>query len=267
MPSGPTPPSGWPTPDAAKDLIKQRINPSHHRKDERQKNINEAEARKRAMKSSFAKVSAAYVADAKSHYTEGSYRTKESRIRKFLSPKLDTLPINEIGPNEIRPILLACKEHGAWAGIHVKGDLSAIFEYAVVHGLADLNPIRYRFGENLRAVVEHLDESHPHVHFFVVDPIAAAKGMVNPVLQRKTYTEAMRTFLDEYWGHVGGPTALARIGPRRRRLTRDEWAQEQGTFELRLLPCSRFAPSWKRCEYVKSASPNSPDARSRKRSA
>lgn len=98
--------------------------------------------------------------------------------------------------------------------------------------------LRYRFGDNLRAVVEHLDESHPHLHFFIVDPIAgnvkglhpgfaAAKGMVNPVLQRKAYTEAMRTFQDEYWGHVGGPTALARIGPRRRRLTRDEWAQEQ----------------------------------------
>lgn len=44
------------------------------------------------MKSSFAKVSAVYLADAKSHYTEDSYRTKESRIRKFLSPQLDALP-------------------------------------------------------------------------------------------------------------------------------------------------------------------------------
>lgn len=98
--------------------------------------------------------------------------------------------------------------------------------------------LRCRFGVNLRAVVEHLDESHPHLHFFIVDPIAgnvkglhpgfaAAKGMANPMLQRKAYTEAMRAFQDEYWGHVGGPTALARIGPRRRRLTRDEWAQEQ----------------------------------------
>ncbi|BDT57233.1 hypothetical protein MasN3_07270 [Massilia varians] len=98
--------------------------------------------------------------------------------------------------------------------------------------------LRCRFGENLRAVVEHLDESHPHLHFFIIDPIAgnvkglhpgfvAAKGMANPVLQRMAYTEAMRAFQDEYWGHVGGPTALARVGPRRRRLTRAEWAQEQ----------------------------------------
>ena len=102
--------------------------------------------------------------------------------------------------------------------------------------------LRYRFGENLRAVVEHLDESHPHLHFFIIDPIAgnvkglhpgfaAAKGMANPVLQRKAYTEAMQAFQDEYWEHVGGPTALARIGPRRRRLTRDEWAQEQADLQ------------------------------------
>lgn len=102
--------------------------------------------------------------------------------------------------------------------------------------------LRCRFGENLRAVVEHLDESHPHLHFFIIDPIAgnvkglhpgfaAAKGMANPVLQRKAYTEAMRAFQDEYWGHVGGPTALARVGPQRRRLTRAEWAQEQADLQ------------------------------------
>ena len=34
-----------------------------------------------------------------------------------------------------------CKAHGAWAAIHVKGDLSAIFEFAVVRGLVEANPI------------------------------------------------------------------------------------------------------------------------------
>lgn len=102
--------------------------------------------------------------------------------------------------------------------------------------------LRYRFGENLRAVVEHLDEQHPHLHFFVVDPLrgnvkslhpgfTAAKDATNPVLQRKAYTEAMQAFQDDYWEHVGGPSALARIGPARRRLTREDWAKEQA--ELR----------------------------------
>ncbi len=98
--------------------------------------------------------------------------------------------------------------------------------------------LRGRFGENLRTVIEHLDEAHPHLHFFVVDPVAgnvknlhpgfaAAKGAANPLRQRKAYTEAMQAFQDDYWAHVGGPMALDRIGPRRRRLTRDEWRQEQ----------------------------------------
>src|SRR5690606_28106814 len=116
--------------DAARELVKQGINPSQHRKDERQRNIKAAAARKHAealaQELSFAKVSAAYLAKVKPDYTPGSYRSKESRIRKYLSPKLDTLPITEIGPKEIRPILEACEDHGAWAGIHVKGDLSAI---------------------------------------------------------------------------------------------------------------------------------------------
>ncbi|WP_199770448.1 integrase arm-type DNA-binding domain-containing protein [Aeromonas sp. ASNIH1] len=95
--------------DAARELVKQGINPSQHRKDERQRNIKAAAARKHAealaQELSFAKVSAAYLAKVKPDYTPGSYRSKESRIRKYLSPKLDTLPITEIGPKEIRPIL------------------------------------------------------------------------------------------------------------------------------------------------------------------
>lgn len=131
--------------DAARELVKQGINPSQHRKDERQRNIDAAAARKRAealaQELSFAKVSAAYLAKVKPDFAMGSYRAKESRIRKHLAPKLDTLSITEISPKEIRPILEACEAHGAWAGIHVKGDLSAIFQYAVIRGLVDSNPI------------------------------------------------------------------------------------------------------------------------------
>ncbi|WP_322077287.1 hypothetical protein [Burkholderia cepacia] len=49
--------------------------------------------------------------------------------------------MDEIGPSLIRPILEGCKAHGAWAGIHVKGNLSALFEFAVIRGLAEGNPI------------------------------------------------------------------------------------------------------------------------------
>lgn len=59
--------------DAARELVKQGINPSQHRKDERQRNIKAAAARKHAealaQELSFAKVSAAYLAKVKPDYT------------------------------------------------------------------------------------------------------------------------------------------------------------------------------------------------------
>ncbi|WP_374288693.1 Arm DNA-binding domain-containing protein [Pseudomonas fluvialis] len=61
--------------DAARELVKQGINPSQHRKDERQRNIKAAAARKHAealaQELSFAKVSAAYLAKVKPDYTPG----------------------------------------------------------------------------------------------------------------------------------------------------------------------------------------------------
>ncbi|HCE6774640.1 integrase [Pseudomonas aeruginosa] len=127
--------------DTARSLIRQGIHPSHERQSVKRRNVEEAEARRRERDGTFAKVTEAYLADIKPVFAASSYRTKESRIRKYLAPKLDGLCMDEIGPNLIRPILEACKAHGAWAGIHVKGDLSALFEFAVVRGLAESNPI------------------------------------------------------------------------------------------------------------------------------
>lgn len=54
--------------------------------------------------------------------------------------------MSDIGVKQIRPLLEECKAHGAWAAIHVKGDLSAIFEFAVVRGLVEANPIPSLYG-------------------------------------------------------------------------------------------------------------------------
>ena len=61
----------------------------------------------------------AYLAEIKPVFALSSYRTKESRIRKYLSPKFDGMPMSDIGVKQIRPLLEECKAHGAWAAIHV----------------------------------------------------------------------------------------------------------------------------------------------------
>lgn len=126
----------------ARALVKQGIHPAHERQRIKQSNLEALEDRKRARESSFAKVATAYLAEIKPVFAPSSYRTKESRIRKYLSPKFDGMPMVDIGVKQIRPLLEECKSHGAWAAIHVKGDLAAIFEFAVVRGLVESNPIQ-----------------------------------------------------------------------------------------------------------------------------
>ena len=113
------------------------------------------EERKRARESSFTKVAKAYLAEIKPSLR--FHHTKESRIRKYLSPKFDGMPMSDIGVKQIRPLLEECKSHGAWAAIHVKGDLAAIFEFAVVRGLVEANPqfrglLRVPFSESKAAM-------------------------------------------------------------------------------------------------------------------
>lgn len=98
-----------------------------------------------------------------------------------------------------------------------------------------------RYGERLQTVLEHKDESHPHCHFYVVprpgesfdvihDGKRAASQMGKGVKKgerNKAYIGAMRSFQDGYYNAVGAPNGMTRIGPARRRLTREEWKLEQ----------------------------------------
>ena len=97
-----------------------------------------------------------------------------------------------------------------------------------------------KYGGRLKTVIEHTDESHPHIHFYVV-PNAAEKfecihdgkraagtrKSEKKGAQNKAYIEAMRCYLDEYNREVGVKNCLLRYGPRRRRLTRSAWLIEQ----------------------------------------
>lgn len=103
-----------------------------------------------------------------------------------------------------------------------------------------------RYGGRLRSVIEHTDEDRPHFHWYLVplpgerfDAVhegkreaAAAKAASLPKGdQNKAYKAAMRAWQDSYFDSVGVKNGLARIGPGRRRLTREQWRQEQSAVE------------------------------------
>ena len=100
--------------------------------------------------------------------------------------------------------------------------------------------LKKKYGDRLETVVEHTDEDHPHLHFYVVPKLgerfesihqgkaaaAEKKGEVKGI-QNQAYKAAMRAYQDEFFEEVGIKNGLARIGPGRRRLTREEWKLEQ----------------------------------------
>lgn len=107
--------------------------------------------------------------------------------------------------------------------------------------------MRDRYGDQLRVVLAHDDEAHPHLHFWMLpdDPDAradtlhpgkAAKHLAEGVERaagasdreavkagNEALKEAMRGVLDDYWREVGQPLGMTRDGPKRQRLTRAEW--------------------------------------------
>lgn len=108
------------------------------------------------------------------------------------------------------------------------------------------------YGEDLQSVVRHVDESHWHIHAYVIPldeagmsalkfhPGVLAKREImaaGPVegedakaLSKRAdaeYKQAMRQWQDSYHVAVAVPCGLTRLGPQRRRLSRDEWQREQ----------------------------------------
>lgn len=111
--------------------------------------------------------------------------------------------------------------------------------------------LKTQYGDQLVSVVRHEDESHWHLHAYILpsspDMRASAlhpgqrakagimqagpvRGEDSNALNRRgdrAYKAAMRAWQDSYYDIVAAPCGLTRLGPQRRRLTRAEWKAEQ----------------------------------------
>lgn len=106
-------------------------------------------------------------------------------------------------------------------------------------------------GGELHTVVEHLDESHVHMHLYILptgvdakanalhpgerakaEAVASAREQgMTPAdalkLGNRAYRARMREWQDEVWNAVGAPSGLTRDGPRRARYVRCDWSASQ----------------------------------------
>lgn len=102
-----------------------------------------------------------------------------------------------------------------------------------------LSWLKAQFGKNLKGCVLHLDESHPHLHYFVVgDAQRLHPGMrgevkgktriADPVIRMEAHKQGLRNFLDDYHTKVGVRHGLARsLGSKPAWRVRDRGVRQQ----------------------------------------
>jgi septin family protein len=112
---------------------------------------------------------------------------------------------------------------------------------------ASLRWLKNHYRERLLSVVEHLDERHPHLHFYVVplpgeDFSAVHEGYNARQKSRNkgekagetitAYKEAMKVWQNDFYNAVASKFELARLGPRRERKDREKALADRAQREL-----------------------------------
>ena len=98
----------------------------------------------------------------------------------------------------------------------------------------NLKYLRSKYGSDLRSVVQHVDEAHPHLHFTVVCNRAIETKKYHPGVSADSRTnakKALTAFQDEYYREVAVKCALGRLGPRRQRLKGGEYKKQKAERE------------------------------------
>ena len=91
--------------------------------------------------------------------------------------------------------------------------------------------LQKRYGDDLRAVLRHDDEAHPHIHFFVCgrervnakelhDGYVAKAKARTPKEGVAAFNDAMRDYQSAFYAEVGHGAGLLRDGPKRKRMDR-----------------------------------------------
>ena len=84
-----------------------------------------------------------------------------------------------------------------------------------------------RYGIHLVAILEHVDEANPHLHFYAIEPEGLDVKRIHEGWVAKKdgqeYRAAMRLVQDDYYRDVGSYVGLLRLGPGGERLDRDDY--------------------------------------------
>lgn len=113
----------------------------------------------------------------------------------------------------------------------------------------NLDWLKTEYGDSLKCVVRHDDEQFPHIHAYAIPDDLRSRNLHVGVAAKEAvmksgpengedskahnkrgdaaYRAAMSAWQNRYFEQVGLPSGLTRLGPGKRRLSRDAWKAEQ----------------------------------------
>lgn len=109
--------------------------------------------------------------------------------------------------------------------------------------------LKAEYGDDLKSIILHDDEQFPHIHAYAIPDDLRCRNLhvgvqAKEVVMKsgpepdedskahnkrgdKAYRAAMSAWQDRYFEQVGLPSGLTRLGPGKRRLSREEWRAEK----------------------------------------
>lgn len=107
--------------------------------------------------------------------------------------------------------------------------------------------LKNKYGDKLKSVIEHTDESHPHFHFYIIQDVGENFDLVHDgkkaALEVRTlnklkgeqntaYIKAMRKYQEDFFLNVASNYGLTKDGPKRARLSREDYLKQKQEIEL-----------------------------------
>ncbi|MFV1922208.1 MAG: plasmid recombination protein [Methylotenera sp.] len=109
----------------------------------------------------------------------------------------------------------------------------------------NINWLKEVYGNNLKNITLHLDEEHPHIHFYAISATGNVKDIhhgykAEGLLVSKTdskskklaYSDAMREFQNQYFLEVASNHSMLRTGPKLQRKSRSAYNADKTNAKL-----------------------------------
>lgn len=107
--------------------------------------------------------------------------------------------------------------------------------------------LKEKYGDKLKSVIEHTDETHPHFHFYIVQDVGEVFDLIHDGKkaalevrsknklkgeQNTAYIKAMSRYQEDFFLNVASKYGLTKDGPKRARISREDYLKQKQEIEL-----------------------------------